>query len=178
MYKRLTIRERNIDILAGSVIDTELDSGSPDHGSDVVGELNSILGVPRDVLSVGVDRSGEGRSVVAAPSDKHESGLGDLSASLELVLLVAGSNLVLSIYDLDRGRGVGVLGVDELLRVVYVRGVDLDGVGGPVSSSWVDNRDSVAAVAVGVAVAISMAIAIGRSRVGSVRSSRDHLGTG
>ena len=140
-----TVREGNIDVLASSVVNTELDSGSSDHGADVVGELDSILGMPRDVVSVCVDSGSQGRTVVSTPSDKHETSLGNLSAGLELVLLVVGSNLVLAFYDLDGSSRVGVLGVDVLGRVGHIGSIDLDGIGGSDCSSRVDDGNSAAA---------------------------------
>lgn len=64
----------NIDILAGLGVGTDPDRGGPDEGSDIVGLDGAELGGPGDVMLVGEDGSGDGRTVVTTDTDQHQTG--------------------------------------------------------------------------------------------------------
>lgn len=67
------VRNGNKDILAGFGIGTKADGRSPDDRANVVGLLNTILGVPRDVVLVGNVSRQDGCTVVTAETDEHKT---------------------------------------------------------------------------------------------------------
>lgn len=61
------------DIFTGFGIGTESDGRSSDQGADVVGFLDSVLGMPRDVVLVGEMSSENGGTVVSTEADEEET---------------------------------------------------------------------------------------------------------
>jgi len=61
------------DIFTGFGIGTQSDGRSSDQGTDVVGFLDSVLGMPRDVVLVGEMGSENGGTVVSTEADKEET---------------------------------------------------------------------------------------------------------
>ena len=81
--------------------------------------LNSFFGHPTNLFSVGDDSSKDGGSIVSSKADHHESNLSDVFAGLELIEDVVdfGGDAIGSGHGLD--TLVNILGVDELLAVLY-----------------------------------------------------------
>jgi hypothetical protein len=67
------LRYRNKDILASLGIGTESDGGCSDKGTNIVGLLKSVLGVPRDIVLVGEVGSENSRTVVSSESDQEKA---------------------------------------------------------------------------------------------------------
>lgn len=167
------VGEGNVDVLA-LLIGTEAERGGTDERSDVVGVLGSFASRPRHAVLVGEDRSGEGRSVVASPSDEHQTArrrrrgrqlgtskaqspgkgdsprLGDLANGLELEGLLDRLDGVTISLLLDLGRVVGVLGEEGFVGVLEVGAVDGDGLDGATGGRRIDG-DGLGGVVVGVA---------------------------
>ena len=108
-------------------------SKSTENGTNVVGLLNAILSVPRDIVLVGKDGGTQGGAVVASHTDQHQSvlnlirdahnkteetnipSLANLASDLELKRLCDGCDCELAINRDDVSTAVRVLGGDVVV---------------------------------------------------------------
>ncbi|ANB10962.1 myo-inositol-1-phosphate synthase [Sugiyamaella lignohabitans] len=77
VQKRDNLVERSINILSIS-INTKLDGSSLSNRTEIVGLNLTILGIERDVVTVGSDSSSQGRTVITTKTNEKQTGLGDL----------------------------------------------------------------------------------------------------
>ena len=118
------VMERNVDLLTSLGVGAELDGGGHDDGAIVVRLLLTLARVPGDVVAVGNDTGGDSGTVVTTPSNQHQTDLSDLTLHLEVILGLQGLGDVLAVVLGDLGGAVGVLGLDLILGVGHVGGVD------------------------------------------------------
>ena len=106
-------------------------SRSTENGTDVVGLLNAILSVPRDIVLVGEDSSAQSGAVVASHTGQHQPvlnlirdtcdktkernipSLANLVSNLELERFCGGCDHKLAIGHDDISTAVRVLGSDK-----------------------------------------------------------------
>lgn len=120
--------ERDVDLLVGLGVSSELDSRAHDDGAIVVGLLDALLGVPNKVASVGNNTGGNSGTIVTTPTDKHHADLGNLAVDLEVVERLLGSSHKVTIgVGLDTGGAIGVFGSDFRVRVIDIGGIDDEG---------------------------------------------------
>jgi hypothetical protein len=62
-----------VDFLPCDFIVADANCGSTEERANVVGLLDAFLRVPDDVVAIGKDGCTQGRTVVSAKSDHHES---------------------------------------------------------------------------------------------------------
>ena len=87
----------------------------------------TLAGLPDEVAAVGDDTGGDGRTVVAAPADKHHADLRDLAVNLEVVKGLLGRDGEGAIVVLgDFASVVNVLGANLRVGVLHIRRVDLE----------------------------------------------------
>ena len=117
--------ERDIDLLAGLGFRTEFHGGSHDHGAIVIGSTRTLAGVPCQALTVGNDACRDGGTVVPTPSHQHHTDLADFAVNLEVVDSLFGSRHIFAVTcRRDIGGAVGIFGLDLIVGIHYVWGVD------------------------------------------------------
>jgi len=140
---RKDVGNRDVDILASGRLSSDADSGSAENGTNVVGLLDALLGVPDDVVTVGKDGSTESGTVVASNTDHEQASLGDSTLGLELVFLGGGFNVEVAIGDSDLGTAIDELRGDVLVGVLSVLGLNSDRMG-TTNSGGVDRQNRLA----------------------------------
>jgi hypothetical protein len=70
---RKDVGDGNMDVLSGGGVMTNANSGSPEEGSNVVGLLNTSLGVPDDVMTVSENGRTESATVIPTNTDHHQT---------------------------------------------------------------------------------------------------------
>jgi hypothetical protein len=119
------VMEGDVDIIAARAVGAELGGGPHDDRAIVVSRLGTRLSVPGEATLVGNDTGSNSSSVVTAPSDQHDADLGNLTVDLEVIEGFLWSRHILTFGVLGDGRrAVRVLGVNEVVRVLDVGGVD------------------------------------------------------
>jgi hypothetical protein len=118
--------QRNVDLAASLCLRAQLDSGRHDNGAIVVCGTGTLTRVPLQTLTVGEDAGGDGRTVVATESDKHQADLADIAFGLEVVELLLGRGDVLAIGEVDFGGAVSVLAGDVRVGVLDVGRLDCE----------------------------------------------------
>ena len=66
------VADWNVDFFGGSGLRTNADGGGTKDGANVVGLLDTTLGVPGDLVLVWKDSSAKRRAVVTTHPDHHE----------------------------------------------------------------------------------------------------------
>ncbi|CAG8678659.1 9423_t:CDS:2, partial [Acaulospora colombiana] len=121
------IGERNMDVRAGRGVHTETEGGSAENGANVVGLLDTLLGAPVDIVTVGKNRSGQSGAVVATQADHHQAvhipenyipELGDLPGGPELKGLLGRADFKHTILVGDGLAVVVKSGRDVVIRVL------------------------------------------------------------
>jgi hypothetical protein len=118
--------QRNVDLAASLCLRAKLDSGRHDNGAIVVCGARTLTGVPAQALTVGKDAGGDGGTIVATESDKHQTDLADIAFGLEVIELLLGRGDVLAIVDVDFGGAVSVLAGDVRVGVLDVGRLDCE----------------------------------------------------
>jgi len=133
-----------VDILGGSWIGSNLHGGSTKNGTDVVGLLDALLGVPSDVVAVCKDSRAQRRAVITANTYHHQTAkwydqnhmlafkemeiysprLRRRKFGLELKLLRNWLDRELTVNDGNLRTTVGKLGSNVLVRVRRVLGMN------------------------------------------------------
>ena len=72
MDHRQRVTEGDIGIIVGDRIGSQMKSGNTKDRSDVVRLLDTNLGVPDNVVTVGEDGSGEIRALVSSNANHHQ----------------------------------------------------------------------------------------------------------
>ena len=157
MHHREDVRGRNMDFFSSARLGADIHSRSTENGTNVVGLLNAILGVQRDIVPVGKDSSAQS-GAVASHTDQHQPvlnlirgacgeikernipSLANLASGLELKRLCGGGDRELAINHDDISTAVRVLGGDVVVSVDGVLGLDGDIVG-MTSSGWMNWND-------------------------------------
>lgn len=120
--------ERDVDLLVGLGIGSELDGGAHDDGAIVVGLLDALLGIPHKVAAVGNDTRGDSGTIVTTPADKHHANLGNFAVDLEVVERFLGSRHKVAVgVGLDAGGTISILGADFRLSIIDIGGVHDEG---------------------------------------------------
>ena len=119
------IMEWDIDILGRLCIGAELHGRSHDNRAVVISSPRTLTGVPDQAAAVGDDTGSNGRTIVAAPANQHDTSLGDLAIDLEVVDSLLRRSYKLAVRGLiDQSSTVGVLGSNLVRGVGHIRGVD------------------------------------------------------
>lgn len=87
----------------------------------VVGLVHTLLGLPGQTVLVGQNTSSQGTSVVATPSDQHDTMLGYDGGRLESKLVRVGGDSDALANHLDVILGVVVMGSDTVFLIHGVR---------------------------------------------------------
>jgi hypothetical protein len=117
--------EWNINLQAGLGIRAELDRGSHEQGTIIVGFLLALFGLPAQSTAVGQDPSSDCGAIVSTPADQHDADLRDLAIDLEVVHRLLWGCKKLTIGTLSNRRSpVGVLAHNLAVSVLDIGRVD------------------------------------------------------
>jgi len=113
--------ERNVNLLAGSIVGTNADGSSLSERTEVVRLLDTVLGGPSDLVLVGQDTTNDGSTVVTTETNQHDTNTGDCALGLEDVAVVLRLDLDNAIgEDLNMVASILVVRDDLLLSVAHV----------------------------------------------------------
>lgn len=105
------VMEWDIDILGGLCIGAQLHGGSHDNRSVVVSSTRTLTSFPDQATAIGNDTGSNRGAIVTAPTDQHDTSLGDLAIDFEVVDSLLRSSYKLAVRGLiDYGGTIGVLG--------------------------------------------------------------------
>jgi hypothetical protein len=145
VYHGEKVRDRDVDVLAVG-IGPQAEGRGAEEGTDVVGSLETFLGVPGDLVTVGENGRAQSGTIVTTNTDHHETetiinierkigkseqhlpSLGDLALGLEFDFLRDRGNDVLSVDDIDLGTSVDELGGDVVVGEGDILRLNGDGV--------------------------------------------------
>ena len=137
-----------MDFFSSARFSANIHSGSMENGTNVVGLLNAILGVPKDIVLVGKDSSAQS-GAVAPHTDQHQPVLNlirDARGEIKERNIPSLVNLVSSLGGCDRELATGhddisttvrVLGGDVVISVDSVLRLD-DDIVGTTRSGWMN----------------------------------------
>ena len=125
MHHRQKVMKWDMDLFPSLAINTELGSGAHDHGAIVIGATLALFRLPDKVALVSNEASGDSGTVVATPAHEHHADFRNLTVDLKVIKSLLGNSYVIAVGILGNVCStVGVLGLDGVLSVLNIGGVD------------------------------------------------------